>query len=60
MNDTNETESEQEDSKRRLSAYFLTEEEIQKLRDDSERASARRATPFKKIIFPAKNKMDDK
>lgn len=38
----------------RLSAAFLTEEEMKKLREDSEKASLSRSTPFKKIIYPTK------
>lgn len=60
MTETNKTEPEQKEPKRRLSAYYLTEEEVQKLREDTEKAFASCTTPFKKIIFPAKDKIDDK
>lgn len=39
----------------RLSAYYLTEEEMKELREDSERASLSRSTPFKKIIYPSRS-----
>ena len=35
-------------------AAFLTEEEVQKLREDSEKALLNLSIPLKKIIYPTK------
>ena len=38
----------------RLSAYYLTEEEVQKLREDSKKTLLNLSIPLKKIIYPTK------